>query len=282
MPGFDEFFNQIMQRQSTPQPSMFDQARQLAEGVLQHQKSQRAAPFIQAIQGYGDQYAQAPDDNARQQANMAANAARAAFLESGGSPFDISRNLWGSSPAAGFQTGGEEFKPAYTGDNLTYGQREKLSEMKRKAMESVLKQREFEEADLPMKQAQTAYYQRQANAPYGGGGSSGGNAVSNGGLTPNQAYDKALEAAKADEGRLSNTGYYHKDPETGAEYFTLPQLIDAYYRRFTGQEGSPSSSAPANQEIVGFVAQAKAAGRSNERIIQYLKLRGVQNPESYL
>jgi hypothetical protein len=77
----------------------------------------------------------------------------------------------------------------------------------------------------------------------GGGGSVG--------LTANQraqlnqdAYNMAIDAAKADkrlaDTQLSPTGQSLNPPD-GVNYFTLNQLVDAYYRQFAGQQGQQFS-----------------------------------------
>lgn len=228
--SFDAMFNQMLQNKQQQQTGYLDSAKQLANGILQYQQQQRAEPFVKALTGYGQQYAQAQDDTARQQANAAANAARAAFMQQGGSPYDLPQNLWGANPQAGLQTavsGDNMYAPAYSGDNLTYAQRVATQEMQQKAMESALRQATYQNIDLPLAQAQigqaeaqTANYWRNANEPYsyGGGGGSG----SGGGYTDYYDYLKdensnqktldtwAANQAKADN-RLGRTALISKD-----------------------------------------------------------------------
>jgi hypothetical protein len=192
-----------------PRYNAFEQAPLLANAVVQFQKEQRTAPYIQALQDYGRQYGAATDDAGRQRANAAANQARAAFISAGGSPLDLPRNLWGSSPDQGFQTGDEEFKPSYFGDNLSYGQRERQAALKRQAEMDAL-QRRVSIAGLTGIDPETNQptwereYQLKAleNRLAGGGG--GG---SRGGLTAyqqNQIDAKAKAELNADKAALGN------------------------------------------------------------------------------
>lgn len=111
-----------------PQVNAFDQAQTLANAILQYQKQKQAAPYAQAIQNYGQQWKAAQTDEERRAANTAANLARATYLQKGGSPTDLSANLWGSTPSQGFQVGAGEYKAPYEGgDNLTLGQKMKIA-----------------------------------------------------------------------------------------------------------------------------------------------------------
>jgi hypothetical protein len=96
-------------------------AMALAKALIGHQKEQRAEPFVQELQKFGQMYATDP------MANENANKTRAAYLASGGSPIDIPQALWGADPSQGFQTGKGAFTPGYAGDNMSLGQKEKLA-----------------------------------------------------------------------------------------------------------------------------------------------------------
>ena len=107
--------------------SAFEQAPLLAQAIAQFQKEQRVNPTAAALQNIGGKWKEATTDEERNSLNAAANMTRKNFLQSGGSPMELSSDQWGANPAQGFQTGAEEFKPGYAGDNLSMGQRTKLA-----------------------------------------------------------------------------------------------------------------------------------------------------------
>ncbi|MHB8918917.1 MAG: hypothetical protein ACYC4H_12900 [Desulfocucumaceae bacterium] len=106
--------------------------------------------------------------------------------------------------------------------------------------------------------AEIAKFTRDANAPYSTGAS--------GGLTDYQKsqskqklYDMALDAAKADK-RLADTRF-DKDsgqslnPPDGKNYFTLPQLVDAYINSMGGgtTQGSISGNSVTDEELLQYL-----------------------------
>lgn len=265
--------------QEVSRVNSMEQAPLLAQKIIDFQKTQRSAPFIKALQGYGAQYGAAASDAERQGASNAANLARSEFVKSGGSPWDLPSNLWGSDPNKGFQTGGESYAAPYSGDNLTFGQKAKAA-----ALTGLFNNRPTPEYQqftsspqaqdwyLPLtKQSMEADIAASNRSNRGGGGGSSR------GLTAYQmwqinrtaqkdaadvkqkAWDDAVKAAKEDTGRLSSTGLYFKDEKTGREQFTMPQLINAYYRE--------------NLARMGINEQGVSSGdeRSDEDIMQYLK-----------
>lgn len=127
----ENLINQMYYRQNnpSPRPDSFEQAKQLAQNIIQFQQEQRTAPIVKALQDIGMKWQAAKTDEERAALNAAANSTRQNFLLSGGAPMDLPTNLWGSDTAKGFQTGAEEFKPGFAGDNLSMGQRMKLAAM---------------------------------------------------------------------------------------------------------------------------------------------------------
>lgn len=118
-----------------PQYNAFQQAPTLAKAIIEYQKEQRTTPYINAIQGYSQQYGAATTNKERQRANSTANAARSAFLHGGGSPMDLPQSVWGSDPGQGFQTDVGQYAPALNGmEGLSNAQREKATALKRQAL----------------------------------------------------------------------------------------------------------------------------------------------------
>jgi|GEM_PF-4574057 len=94
----------------------------LANAVTGFQKEQRATPFIKALKTLGDQWATANPEQ-QNDINTQASKVRGDYIASGGSPIDMPKELWGSDPSKGFQTGAGTYAPSYTGDNLSMGQK---------------------------------------------------------------------------------------------------------------------------------------------------------------
>ncbi len=98
----------------------------LASMIIAAQKEQRAAPFIDTLKQFGQQWTAATPAQ-QPQINAGANKVRADYLAKGGSPVDVPAEYWGSDPSQGFQTGTGKFAPGYAGDNMSMGQKERLS-----------------------------------------------------------------------------------------------------------------------------------------------------------
>lgn len=133
MVNLAEILGQLTKRPVNPgygeevaQTNAFEQAPLLAQAITRYQKEQRAQPYASELQGLSGQYAKAPATQ-RPQVNATANALRQAYIQSGGSPIDLPKELWGSDPNQGFQTGLGQFTPGHAGDNLSIGQKQKLS-----------------------------------------------------------------------------------------------------------------------------------------------------------
>ncbi|MQL53385.1 hypothetical protein GFC01_14180 [Desulfofundulus thermobenzoicus] len=123
-----------------PRYNAFEQAPALAQAIINWQKAQRMRPYAKAIEEYGSQWATA-DPETRKKLNERASQARKAFIEAGGSPYDLPRSYWGDNPQAGFQIGIGEYAPPYTGGNYTVGQTIKQDEARRKALLDALEER---------------------------------------------------------------------------------------------------------------------------------------------
>ncbi len=105
---------------------IINRAKAFAKAIVDYQKEQRSAPYAGTLRDIGEMFA-AADAKRKAQFNQQANKVRADYLASGGSPMDLPRELWGSDPSQGFQVGEGKFVPGYTGDNLSYGQKERLA-----------------------------------------------------------------------------------------------------------------------------------------------------------
>jgi len=124
--------------QEVPRYNAFEQAPALAQAIINWQKAQRAEPYLRTLQEYGSQWATATPER-QAELNKAASDARAAFLEAGGSPYDLPKSVWGSNPALGFQTGEDQFIPPFYGSNLTNRQRAIIAEQQMKQQEALNK-----------------------------------------------------------------------------------------------------------------------------------------------
>jgi len=122
-----------------PRYNASDLASQLVQRVMASQSEARTKPAIEALSRLGGQYGQATDEAGRQSANALANASRAAYMQSGGSPMELPQQYWGNSPGSGFQTSAEKYDTPYTGlEGMTTGQREKQTALKRQAVMDAL------------------------------------------------------------------------------------------------------------------------------------------------
>lgn len=277
----------------------WEQAPILAQKIIDFQKTQRAAPFIQALQNYGQQYNKAQTDQEKQNASNAANLARAEYIKSGGSPWDLPSNLWGGDPSKGFQTGSNIFTAPYAGDNLTFGQKAKRAALTGMfegrpvpEYQKYLSSAEAQDWYLPLaKKKLEADIAATGRSNRGGGGNGGGltayqawqiNRANQKDIADakQKAWNDAVEAAKADTGRLSLTGEYSKDEKTGRELFTMPQLIDAYYRENLMRMGINEQGGGGNSDTAAKVKQALDMGKSPAEVRQALIDDG-EDPANY-
>lgn len=104
-------------------------APDLAQMVVQAQKDQRSAPFEEALRKVGNAWGTAKTAKDKANLNSQADKIRADYVNSGGSPVDIDESLWGSDPSKGFDVGTNKFLPGYAGDNMSMGQKLRLSEV---------------------------------------------------------------------------------------------------------------------------------------------------------
>lgn len=112
--------------QEANQNNAFAQATELVKGIVNFQKSQKAAPFVSELQNLSGQYAQAAQPQ-QIDLNSRANALRHQYIASGGSPMDLPKELWGSDVSKGFQIGQGQFTQGIPGDNLSIGQKQRQS-----------------------------------------------------------------------------------------------------------------------------------------------------------
>lgn len=131
MPAMDEILKELAKpvaesRYGGSQFSAFEAAPLLSQALVRFQKEQRAQPTATELQDLSGEYAKTPAAQ-QSQLNSRANALRQNYLQSGGSAFDLPKNLWGSDPNKGFQTGLGQFVPGVPGDNLSFGQKLKLA-----------------------------------------------------------------------------------------------------------------------------------------------------------
>jgi len=131
-----------------PRYNAFEQAPLLAQAITQFQKEQRVNPIAAALQNISSKWKAAQTDEERNALNAAANITRENFLQSGGSPMELSSSQWGADPTRGFQTGAEEFRPGYAGDNLSMGQRMNLASLTGMLNGQPTFQRQAQEATL--------------------------------------------------------------------------------------------------------------------------------------
>lgn len=122
MATIDEVLSRLSKTPVSPVGNAFTEAQDLTRGIVQFQKNQRAQPLITNLQDLSSQFAQAPTVQ-QSKLNARANALRAAYINSGGSPTDLPKELWGSDPSQGFQTGTGQFNLGSADDNLSFGQK---------------------------------------------------------------------------------------------------------------------------------------------------------------
>lgn len=235
----------------------------VAQKIIDFQKQQRAAPFIKALQNYGAQYGAAKTDADRQSASNAANLARSEFIKSGGSPWDLPLNLWGSDPSKGFQTGAGSYAAPYSGDNLTLGQK-----MKRAPFTGMFEGKPTAEYGqyLSSPEAQSWYLPlirqsmeadiknalRSANQPYSTVRSSGGSSS-----TPKPTQTERQNSALADAYDAVDQAY-----NAGLTYDEIESNIKSQTSNLTRQGVDiqkvldyAASKAPAAQEEPGWYSR---------------------------
>ena len=250
-------------------PSMqntINEARQIANMIKSQRTQARTQPAISALSGLASQYGSAQTDEQRQQLNALANLTRNNYLQGGGSPADLPKNLWGSDPMQGFQTS-EGYQAPITGyEGLK--RPDAIGASRQSMLDSLTKEQwrgspESQDWYLPLtKQTMEAQLTNLMRPPSTGGG---------GGGTTAKTYSLAdLAKAKAQ----NDPRLWIGDEEPPEGRWTMEGLQNAWLQDPFGQQPQ------ANDPMVLMIQQAKAQGIPADQIRQGLAAEGV-DPSKY-